>query len=103
MLISICEIKSINTLIEVSETLENQYHWSVNKFNHKSKYFKFNITESILSPRQSYSRSIRSLINRRFYARASLNLRIIALNIHGGIYIDADCMNEYYKNLYQNQ
>ena len=99
MLISICEIKSINTLIEVSETLENQYHWSVNKFNHKSKYFKFNITESTLSPRPSYS--IRSLINRRFYARASLNLRIIALNIHGGIYIDADCMNEYYKNLYQ--
>lgn len=101
MLISICEIKSINILIDISETLENQCDWSVDTFNNKSKYFKFNIAESTLAQCPSYLGSLRFLINHRFYARASLNLRIIALNIHGGIYVDADCMNEYYKNLYQ--
>lgn len=42
---------------------------------------------------------IEYLIQRKFYAHASLNLRMLALNLHGGIYTDTDIASQTSKEL----
>jgi hypothetical protein len=93
-ILPIIEIRSIYSLIKISEDLEYQCAY---RPQNTSKYFK------ISAPLSDWPRYglIRFLINKRFYARVSLNLRLIALNLHGGIYLDADCMNVYYRDLYK--